>query len=104
LPSSTVDIVEPARAVLERIVICEVEHDERARGAPVMHARDGAEVLLAAGVSQLRVDLVPLCLHDLHLAFGADGQLRIEVVDVVEAAKQKARFPDAGVADSDDFE
>jgi hypothetical protein len=67
--------VEPARDVVEAVVVGDIENDECASGAAIVPTGHRAEELLPGCVPQLQLDPVLLGLKDFGHKFDTEGGL-----------------------------
>lgn len=75
----TVELVEPAADVVEAGAAGDVVDKEGAESAAIVGGGNGAKSLLAGGVPDLGLHLLPADVHTLRLELDRDGGLGAEV-------------------------
>lgn len=94
--AEAVQVVEPLRERVERRHVCDVVHEDSARGVAEVRLCDRAEALLSAGVPYLKLYAVTVDGARESREIGAAGNGRVLVKRVLDKALDNGRFANTG--------
>ena len=98
------DVGQPARDVVERVAIREIEDEESASRTAVVTASDRAEEFLAGCVPELKLDSVLFGLDNLGEEFDTKRRLALLVENIADKPNEKACLTNTRVANNNDLE